>query len=65
VKDIKRFKCFEVHHSYRRFNGEADELSTIVSWRKPVPNGIFASDLHEPYVKIKQTQEEHVGEADT
>lgn len=27
----EKFKGFELHHSYRRFNVEADELSTIAS----------------------------------
>jgi hypothetical protein len=26
--------------------------------QKPVPDGIFASDLYEPSMKIKQTKEE-------
>jgi hypothetical protein len=55
----ERFKLFELHHSYRRFNAEADELSTIASGQKLVPDRVFASDLHEPSMKIKQVQEGH------
>lgn len=53
----EKFKGFELHHSYRRFNVEADELSTIVSGRKPIPDGVFASDLHKPSMKIKPPEE--------
>jgi hypothetical protein len=59
----EKFKGFKLHHSYKRFNSKADELSTITSGRKPILDGVFASDLHEPSTKIKQTQE-GVGEAD-
>jgi ribonuclease HI len=54
----EKFKGFELHHSYRRFNAEANELSTIASGRKLVSDGVFASDLYEPSVKIKQVEEE-------
>lgn len=47
------FKGFELQHSYKRFNIEANELLTIVSRRKHVPDGVFGSDLYEPSVKIK------------
>jgi hypothetical protein len=30
----EKFRGFEMHHSYRRFNAEAVELSTIESGRK-------------------------------
>jgi hypothetical protein len=53
----EKFKAFEPHHSYKRFNTEADELSTIALGQKPVSNGVFASDLYEPSVKIKQVEE--------
>ena len=42
----ENFKGFELHHNYRRFNVDADELLTIVSGKKPVPDGIFASELY-------------------
>jgi hypothetical protein len=59
VRKLKeKFKGFELHHIYKNFNTEVDELSTIVSGRKLVPDGIFASELYEPSVKIKQTEEE-------
>lgn len=54
----EKFKCFELHHSYRRFNIEADKPSTITSERKPVLDGVFASNLYGPIVKIKQSEEE-------
>lgn len=54
------FKGFELHHSYRCFNDEVDELSTIASRRKAVLEGVFASDIYEPSVKIKQMEEESV-----
>jgi hypothetical protein len=57
------FKGFKLHHSYRQFNGEADELSTIASGQKPVLDRIFDFDLHEPSVKIKQVHEGHTEEA--
>jgi hypothetical protein len=60
----ERFKGFELHHSYRRLNDDADELSSIASGRKPVLYGVFASDIHEPSMKIKQVQEGHTEEAD-
>lgn len=47
----EKFKGFELHHSYRHFNAEADELSTIASGRMPVLDGIFTSDLYEPTIK--------------
>lgn len=49
----EKFKGFELQHSYKRFNVEADKLLTIASGRKPVPDGVFGSDLYEPSVKIK------------
>jgi ribonuclease HI len=35
----EKFKGFELHHSYRRFNTEADELSTICEepWSRVSP----------------------------
>lgn len=56
----EKFKGFELHHSYRCFNDEVDELSTIASRRKPVSEGVFGSDIYEPSVKIKQMEEESV-----
>lgn len=53
----EKFKGFELHHSYWCFNVEADELSTIASRRKPVQEGVFASNLYEPLMKIKHTKE--------
>jgi hypothetical protein len=50
----EKFKGFELHHSYIRFNAEADELSTIASRKKPIPDEIFTFDLYEPLVKFKQ-----------
>lgn len=44
----EKYKGFKLHHSYRRFNAEADKLSTIVSGRKPVLEGIFAYNIYEP-----------------
>lgn len=49
----ENFKGFELHHNYRRFNGKANELSTIASVRKPIPDGVFAFDLDQPCLKIK------------
>jgi hypothetical protein len=60
----EKFKGFELHHNYRRFNAKTDELSTIASGRKPVPNEVFASDLYEPFVKIKQPEGETSKTAD-
>lgn len=53
----EKFKGFKLHHSYRHFNAEADELSTIKLVRKPVPDGVFAFDLYEPLMKVKQLEE--------
>jgi hypothetical protein len=54
----EKFKGFELHHNYRCFNAEANELSAITLGRKPVLDGVFTSDLYEPSVKIKQQEEE-------
>lgn len=54
----EKFKGFELHHSYRHFNAETDELSTIASGQKPVPDGVFASELYEPSVETKQPEGE-------
>lgn len=54
----KKFKGFELHHSYRRFNTEADKPSNITSERKLVLDRVFASNIYEPIVKIKQSEEE-------
>ena len=54
----EKFKAFEPHHSYKRFNTEADELSTIALGQKPVSNGVFASDLYEPTIKTRQVKAE-------
>ena len=35
VRKLEKFKGFELHHSYRHFNAEADELSTIASGGNP------------------------------
>jgi ribonuclease HI len=35
----EKFKGFELHHSYRCFNANADKLLTIVSRRKPIRMG--------------------------
>lgn len=51
----ENFKGFELHHSYRCFNAEADELSTIAPGRTPVPDGIFTSDLYEPEKETTST----------
>jgi hypothetical protein len=49
----EKFRGFVLHHRYIRFNAEADELSTISSRRKFVPDGFFASDLYEPTIKTR------------
>lgn len=54
----EKFKGFEVHHSYRRFNPKDDELSTIASGQKLVLDRVFASDLYELFIKFKQQLEE-------
>lgn len=54
----EKFKGFELHHSYKCFNAEADELSLIAWGQKPIPDEVFASNLYEPLVKIKQAKEE-------
>lgn len=54
----EKFKGFELEHNYRRFNEEADRLSTIASGPEPVPKGVFASDLYEPSFKIEQVHGE-------
>ena len=54
----EKFKGFELEHNYRHFNEEVDRLSTIAFGREPVPEGVFVSDLHEPFVKIEQSDEE-------
>lgn len=56
----EKFKGFELHHSYKCFNAEADELSLIAWGQKPIPDEVFASNLYEPLVKIKQAKEESV-----
>jgi hypothetical protein len=64
----EKFKGFEQHHTYRRFNAEADELSTIASGRKLVPDGVFAFNLYEHSVKVQQPKEDggkEVGGHDT
>jgi ribonuclease HI len=53
----EKIKGFKLHHSYRRFNAEADKLSTIASGRKPVPDGVFASDLYEPSMKSSKQRD--------
>jgi hypothetical protein len=50
----ENFKGFELHHTYRHFNPEANKLSTIASRQKPFLDGVFTFDLHEPSMKIKQ-----------
>ena len=54
----EKFKGFELEHNYRRFNEEADRLSTIASGREPVPDGVFASDLYKPSVTTESSDEE-------
>lgn len=49
----EKFKGFEQHHTYRRFNAEADELSTIASERKPILDEVFTFNLYEPSVKVQ------------
>lgn len=48
----ERLKGFELHQSYRCFNIEAYELSTIASGQKPILDEVFTSDIHEPSIKI-------------
>jgi hypothetical protein len=36
------------------FHAEVDDLSTIMSRQKPVPDGVFAFDLYEPSIQFKQ-----------
>lgn len=47
-------KGFELHHRYRCFNSEGDELSAIASRHKPISNEVFTSNLYEPFFKFKQ-----------
>jgi ribonuclease HI len=54
----EKFKGFELHHSYRRFNAETDELSTIASGQKPVLDGVFTSEFYEPSVETNQLERE-------
>lgn len=54
----EKFKGFELHHNYRCFNAEANELSTIALGQKLVLDEVFTSNLYEPSVKIKQQEEE-------
>jgi hypothetical protein len=60
----EKFKSFELHHSYRRFNAEADKLSTITLGRKPILDGVFTIDLYGPSMKIKRAQGEQDNQAD-
>lgn len=54
----EKFKGFDLQHIYRHFNVEVDELSTIASCQKPVPDGVFAFVLYKSFVKFKQSEEE-------
>jgi hypothetical protein len=53
----------EVHkleEKIKGFNAEANELSTIASGRKPVPDGVFASDLYKPSTKSSNQRDKQV-----
>jgi hypothetical protein len=52
VWKLEKFKGFELYHSYKCFNAEAEELSTIASGQKLVSDGVFTSDLDRSHWRV-------------
>ncbi|XP_034580784.1 uncharacterized protein [Setaria viridis] len=52
-----KFDGLKLNHVARRFNEVADELAKAASGRRPVPAGIFFSDLHKPLVRYEEPGE--------
>jgi len=50
----ENFDSLELVHIPRRFNEAADQLAKMGSERRPVPNGIFASDQHKPSIRLTE-----------
>jgi ribonuclease HI len=48
-----KFHGLELHHVLCDYNKAADVLAKTASSRKPVPNGVFASDQHAPSVRVE------------
>jgi hypothetical protein len=49
-----KFHGLELNHIARRYNVVADELAKIASIRTTVPPDVFAKDLHQPSVNIRE-----------
>jgi ribonuclease HI len=49
-----KFHGLELNHFARRYNEAADELAKIASSRTTVPPDVFARDLHQPPVNIRE-----------
>jgi ribonuclease HI len=46
-----KFHGLELHHVLRDYNKAADVLAKATSSRSPVPQGVFASDQHQPSMR--------------
>ena len=58
VRQLKdKFDGLELNHVTRCFNEAADELAKAASGRRPVPAGIFVSDLHKPSIRYEEPGE--------
>jgi ribonuclease HI len=52
VRDLEgKFHGLELHHVLRDYNKAADVLAKAASSHRPVPQGVFASDQHQPSVR--------------
>jgi ribonuclease HI len=52
VRDLEgKFHGLELHHVLRDYNKAADVLAKAASSQSPVPDGVFASDQHQPSVR--------------
>ncbi|XP_004959156.1 uncharacterized protein LOC101779555 [Setaria italica] len=52
-----KFNDLELNHVARCFNKAADELAKAASGRRPVPAGVFVSNLHKPLVRYEEPRE--------
>jgi hypothetical protein len=54
VRDLEdKFHVLELHHVLRDYNKAINVLAKTVSSRRPVPDGVFASDQHTPSVRAE------------
>ena len=51
-----KFDGLELNHILRHLNEAADTLAKMVSGRKPMPTGVFASDQYKHSVRYEEPE---------